>query len=183
MSVKRRIAGEVKGLKPQVTTAYPSVTDTWKTMTLIWSAPTTTKPYVIFSVYLIVTNTISLSFLAVFFSPKNPNYDSRINVDYDDSRIWMTWRNGWRKWKTKLLLCERCRPRSRKRWDPCKVAPVSLHFGWDCLVLCYFCASFLFYKHKKENFEDFLLMILSKFVDEKFEDFINWILVFMRRKL
>ncbi|XP_058744339.1 uncharacterized protein LOC131616915 [Vicia villosa] len=24
-----------------------------------------------------------------------------------------------RKWKTKLLLCERCRPRSRKRWDLC----------------------------------------------------------------
>jgi len=48
------------------TTAYPSATETWKTTTLIWSAPITTKPYVILSVFLILTNSISVPKTLIF---------------------------------------------------------------------------------------------------------------------
>ena len=45
---------------------------------------------------------------------------------------WMAWRSAWRKWKTKLLLCGRCRPRSRRKWDLFKV-PSFVNY-----LFCYF---------------------------------------------
>jgi len=41
-------------------------------------------------------------------------------------RNWMTWRSAWKRWRMKLLRCERCRPRSRRKWDLFKVPPFSV---------------------------------------------------------
>jgi hypothetical protein len=50
--------------------AAPSATETWKTMTLICSAPITTKPYVILSIFLIVATQFPFQFRWFFFTPK-----------------------------------------------------------------------------------------------------------------
>lgn len=88
-----------------------------------------------------------------------PNSQLVYNVNCDEYRNWMTWRSAWRKWKTKLLLCGICRPRSRKRWDLCKVAPFNALFS----TLSYFATVFNCLSLK---------MIILKF-------FNSWILFFM----